>query len=370
MNKETTKMIPGDELHLTMLMAPYSLNLVTGQDRQHLLAFGRAAFEAGKADLPAQCLHQIAEPAAISEGEAFQALSELTNALRERHYGRMPSEVQAAYDKAWTIVFAGEKRAPVTQQAPAHPDDAAVDALAALMKAKLAEKRAKGYGGWNNKSLCPQQRLSDMLRAHVDKGDPVDVANFCAMLSARGEGIAAAPQAVQAAVPLPMVELFGVKDGQETRLGAVPMPPTMRAREMLHDVGFTGLDDDDGDGAYAMGVCEQLIEYCKAYYEAPAHPAEGVPAQAAATQPAAQGMEAIRALIAQHSKELEHNHYAYFELAYTRRTGWMVWITDKPAFRESVLVNPDRKVLASGQGDTPEAACAAALAAQAKQGSA
>ncbi|MDH0901420.1 Lar family restriction alleviation protein, partial [Comamonas aquatica] len=143
-----------------------------------------------------QCLHQIAEPAAISEGEAFQALSELTNALRERHYGRMPSEVQAAYDKAWTIVFAGEKRAPVTQQAPAHPDDAAVDALAALMKAKLTEKRAKGYGGWYDKTQCPQQRLSDMLRAHVDKGDPVDVANFCAMLSARGEGIAAAPQAV------------------------------------------------------------------------------------------------------------------------------------------------------------------------------
>lgn len=95
--------------------------------------------------------------------------------------------------------------------------------------------------------------------------------------------------------------------------------------------------------------------------------AKMVVAAFAATQPAAQGMDAIRALIAQHSKELEHNHYAYFELAYTRRTGWMVWITDKPAFRESVLVNPDRKVLASGQGDTPEAACAAALAAQAKQ---
>jgi len=62
MNKETTKMIPGDELHLTMLMAPYSLNLVTGQDRQHLLAFGRAAFEAGKAGQPAQCLHHTTDP--------------------------------------------------------------------------------------------------------------------------------------------------------------------------------------------------------------------------------------------------------------------------------------------------------------------
>lgn len=94
-----------------------------------------------------------------------------------------------------------------------------------------------------------------------------------------------APQAVQAVVPLPMVELFGVKDGQETSLGPVPMPPTMRARELLQDIGFRGLDDDDGDGAYAMAACEQLIEYCKAYYEAPAHPAEGVPAQTATAVP-------------------------------------------------------------------------------------
>lgn len=69
-----------------------------------------------------------------------------------------------------------------------HPDDEAVDALAAAMKAKLARQRAKGYGGWDTPE-CTQQRLSDMLRAHADKGDPVDVANFCAFLDARGEGI-------------------------------------------------------------------------------------------------------------------------------------------------------------------------------------
>lgn len=70
-----------------------------------------------------------------------------------------------------------------------HPDDAAVDALAAKMKAKLAKQRAKGYGGWDTFE-CTQQRLSDMLRDHVAKGDPVDVANFCAFLNARDEGIA------------------------------------------------------------------------------------------------------------------------------------------------------------------------------------
>lgn len=48
------KMAPGDDMHLTLLMAPHNLNLVTGQDRQHLLAFGRAAFEAGKAAAAAQ----------------------------------------------------------------------------------------------------------------------------------------------------------------------------------------------------------------------------------------------------------------------------------------------------------------------------
>ncbi|WP_200844036.1 hypothetical protein [Pantoea sp. 18069] len=81
-----------------------------------------------------------------------------------------------------------------------HPDDVAVDALAAAMKAKLARQRAKGYSGWNSQE-CTQQRLSEMLRAHVDKGDPVDVANFCAFLDARGEEIAPA-QAQEDACPI------------------------------------------------------------------------------------------------------------------------------------------------------------------------
>jgi hypothetical protein len=33
-----------------------------------------------------------------------------------------------------------------------------------------------------------------MLRAHVEKGDPVDVANFCMFLHQRGEAIPAAPK--------------------------------------------------------------------------------------------------------------------------------------------------------------------------------
>lgn len=71
----------------------------------------------------------------------------------------------------------------------AHPDDVAVDAFGAAMKDKLAAARAKGRGGWNGEEPGMQQRLSDMLRVHVEKGDPRDVANFCMFLHQRGETI-------------------------------------------------------------------------------------------------------------------------------------------------------------------------------------
>lgn len=67
-----------------------------------------------------------------------------------------------------------------------HNDDLAVDAIAQKMKAKLAKKRADGRGGWET---CSEARLSAMLVDHINKGDPVDVANFCAMLSALGFSI-------------------------------------------------------------------------------------------------------------------------------------------------------------------------------------
>ena len=55
-----TKIQPGDDLHLTSLMAPHSLNFVTGADRAALLAYGRDVFAAARAS---QCLAQIEEPA-------------------------------------------------------------------------------------------------------------------------------------------------------------------------------------------------------------------------------------------------------------------------------------------------------------------
>jgi len=78
-----------------------------------------------------------------------------------------------------------------------HPDDRAVDAFAIAMKLKLAEARAKGRGGWHDPAQCSAEDLSRMLREHVEKGDPRDVANFCMMLHQRGEAIAARSQATR-----------------------------------------------------------------------------------------------------------------------------------------------------------------------------
>ena len=70
---------------------------------------------------------------------------------------------------------------PITQ---ADIDNEAVDKLAQAMKNKLAKKREQGYHGWET---CKHGDLVQLLINHVDKGDPIDVANFCAFLFARGE---------------------------------------------------------------------------------------------------------------------------------------------------------------------------------------
>lgn len=71
-----------------------------------------------------------------------------------------------------------------------HPDDVAVDRFAAAMKAKLAQKRDEGRSGWDDKDDCSQLFLSQLLREHVEKGDPLDVGNLAMMLHQREERIA------------------------------------------------------------------------------------------------------------------------------------------------------------------------------------
>jgi hypothetical protein len=72
-------------------------------------------------------------------------------------------------------------------QSEHHPDDVAVDRFSEAMKQKLGMARSKGRGDWQT---CNKEDLSRMLREHVEKGDPRDVANFCMFLWSLGHGIA------------------------------------------------------------------------------------------------------------------------------------------------------------------------------------
>ncbi|MGZ0007140.1 hypothetical protein [Burkholderia gladioli] len=89
----------------------------------------------------------------------------------------------------------GETPATAEAREP-HADDVAVDEFAIEMKAKMAAARAKGRSGWE--TLAPAD-LSRMLREHVEKGDPRDVANFSMMLYHHGAPISAAADAGRAA---------------------------------------------------------------------------------------------------------------------------------------------------------------------------
>ena len=176
-------------------------------------------------------------------------------------------------------LLSGKCLLQIAEPAAEHIDDLAVGNLAYRMKAKLAKQRENGYGGWDTD--CTQERLSELLRQHVDKGDPVDVANFCAFLLARGEGIAAAPQAVQPAVHVAHRHKF--TDGHRTLKQDV--------FSAIHDYSATKPEQDHDDSEsweswfeaafdlLGTRVGQIFEEHAERDAAAPAHPAEGVPAQ-------------------------------------------------------------------------------------------
>lgn len=71
-----------------------------------------------------------------------------------------------------------------------HHDDVAVDRFAAAMKEKLAEKRADGFGGWDDPEVCHIDYLVHMLAEQIHSRaviDTVDIGNFAMMIFNRGE---------------------------------------------------------------------------------------------------------------------------------------------------------------------------------------
>lgn len=120
-----------------------------------------------------------------------------------------------------------------------HADDLAVDRFAIAMKAKLAKKRAEGRGGWEDKNQCTGAFLSTLLREHVDKGDPVDVANLAMMLHQRGERVEARTAPAEGvAVPAgwKLVPLPGAEVSADHPITVLNPEPTFH----VHEVKVTG----------------------------------------------------------------------------------------------------------------------------------
>lgn len=92
-------------------------------------------------------------------------------------YGRCPDCSTGEYDE-------GANRVETFLENRNH-----IKLFAQDMEDKMSLASENGRGGWSDKINCKQADLSRMLRQHVEKGDPVDVANFCMMLHRRGERI-------------------------------------------------------------------------------------------------------------------------------------------------------------------------------------
>jgi len=68
---------------------------------------------------------------------------------------------------------------PPTKHLESLQDGLDIGHFADAMKAKMDASRDKGRHGWRT---CSTADLWTMLREHVEKGDPVDIANFCMMI--------------------------------------------------------------------------------------------------------------------------------------------------------------------------------------------
>lgn len=153
-------------------------------------------------------LPPLPEPRAIRAGLSFPkvwALAYTADQMREYAIGARlartaaPSEPDFSGLSRYTINHLGKaerddqygpwvKLLDARGCPPSHSDDLAVDRFAAAMKSKMATQRTKGYGGWDDPAQCTDESLAAKLMAHTQKGDPVDVANFCMMLHQRHSG--------------------------------------------------------------------------------------------------------------------------------------------------------------------------------------
>ena len=128
---------------------------------------------------------EIFEGLSASDKQADGPLTAIKKAASELHVS-LPDDV-ANLRTARKSQLVRELKYRIMAENPEHPDDLAVDAFAEAMKAKMRRSREeKGSDGWQ---MASSAHLTYLLMEHLEKGDPVDVADFAMMLHQNGQSI-------------------------------------------------------------------------------------------------------------------------------------------------------------------------------------
>lgn len=128
------------------------------------------------------------------------------------------------------VAFLGNEGIPFSLQAEAArdpaevADNAAVDLFADAMRERLAQKRAQGYGGWNDATQCDARKIA---RLFMDKlfgtADGEDLGNYLAFLHHFGHG-----------------GQYALREVIKERIGAIRTDANARADQLQKELTATG----------------------------------------------------------------------------------------------------------------------------------
>lgn len=177
------------------------------------------AYQAGRAAAPVQAQEPVVLPIKKwTERYVSEAFS-----VKDR-----PAAIRQAME-----MEIGDLRAAPTQER--HSDDTAWDKFVEAAKAKMAEKRAEGRGGWDDPTQCNVQDLATLLVELVERGDPVNIANVCMMIWNRAQSgyPLGSFDIITASINRAPVRPVAVPDGWKL----VPIAPTTQIEDTIKDIG-------------------------------------------------------------------------------------------------------------------------------------
>lgn len=108
--------------------------------------------------------------------------SKTPNTLPDGIHGTGGPPVEPAEPPSWPSSWICNTNSSIP---PVAVDEIGLAAFTREMGERLAQKRAEGYAGWHNDTVCSKADLRTRLERALAKGSLVDVANFAMMLHHR-----------------------------------------------------------------------------------------------------------------------------------------------------------------------------------------